>query len=109
MEKLKPHYDLNKVKALLCSEQTRDVTRTSREGAVAVGYMDVEDMVSVIQILTQKHFFKSMTSQHKPSLWQDVYKISDERDNNIYIKLQLSPDKKKGVIIQFKEDTGGGD
>jgi hypothetical protein len=50
-----------------------------------------------------------MTSQHDPSLWQDVYKITDERDNKIYIKLQLSPNKKKAVIIQFKEDTGGGD
>ena len=108
MEKLKPHYDLKKVKSLLCSEQTIEVTQTSREGAVSLGYMDVENMVSIVQILTPKHFFKSMTSQQDPSLWQDVYKIADEKDNKIYIKLQLSPDKKKGVIIQFKEDTGGG-
>jgi len=112
MEKLKPHYDLKKVKSLLCSEETRDVTRTSREGAVSLGYMDVEDMVSIVEILTPKHFFKSMTNQHNPRLWQDVYKIGDERDkrdNRIYIKLQLSSDKRKAVIIQFKEDTGGGD
>jgi hypothetical protein len=108
MEKLKPHYDLKKVKSLLCSEETREVTRISREGAVSLGYMGVEDMVSIIKIITPKHFFKSMTNQYNPSLWQDVYKITDERDNKIYIKLQLSSNKKKGVIIQFKEDTGGG-
>ena len=109
MEKLKPHYDLKKVKSLLCSEQTREVTRTSREGAVSLGYMDVEDMVSIIETLTRRHFYKSMTSQHNTSLWQDVYKIMDDPGNEIYIKLQLSPDKKKAVIIQFKENTGGGD
>ncbi len=109
MEKFKPHYDLKKVKSLLCSEETRLVTQTSQEGAVSLGYMDVEDMVSIIGNLTQKSFFKSMTSQYDPSMWQDVYKITDERDQKIYVKLQLSSNKKRGVIIQFKEDTGGGD
>jgi len=50
-----------------------------------------------------------MTSQYNSSLWQDVYKITDERDKKIYIKLQLSSNKRRAVIIQFKEDTGGGD
>ena len=66
-------------------------------------------MVSEIELLTPKHFFKSMTTRYNQTLWQDVYKITDERDNKIYIKLQLSFDRKKAVIIQYKEDTGGGD
>jgi len=109
MEKFKPHYELRKIKALFCSEDTREVTQTSRVGAASLGYMDVEDMLSIIELLTGKHFFKSMPAQSKPGLWQDVYKVTDESENRIYIKLQLSFDKKKAVLIQFKEDTGGGD
>ena len=106
MEKLKPHYDLKKIKSLLCSEETREVTRTSREGAVFLGYMDVESMLSAIENLTQKHFYKSMTVIGNPKIWQDVYKIVDEQ-KSLYIKLQLSADRKKAVIVQFKEDEGG--
>ena len=106
LQKLKPHYDLKKIKSLLCSEESREVTRISREGAVALGYMDVEEMLAIIDTLTQKHFYKSMTTQQDTSLWQDVYKISDESENKIYIKLQLSPDKRKAIVIQFKRDSG---
>ena len=108
MEKSKPHYDLKKVKAMLCSEETREITQTSRQGAVALGYMDAEDMLSVVEDLTRRHFFKSMTTQFNSRLWQDVYKITDDQGNKIYIKLQLSLDRKKTIMIQFKEDTGGG-
>ncbi len=106
VEKLKPHYALKKIKSLLCSEESREVTRTSQRGAVPLGYMDVEEMLAIIDTLTQRHFYKSMTAQHDPSLWQDVYKISDEAGNKLYIKLQLSYDKKKAIVIQFKRDTG---
>ena len=105
VEKLRPHYALKKIKSLLCSEESREVTRTSREGAVALGYMDVEEMLAIIDTLTQKNFYKSMTTQHDTSLWQDVYKISNESENKIYIKLQLSPDKRKAIVIQFKRDS----
>jgi motility quorum-sensing regulator/GCU-specific mRNA interferase toxin len=106
MEKLKPHYELKRIKSLLCAEESREITRISREGAVALGYMDVEEMLAIIDTLTQKHFYKSMTTQHDTTLWQDVYKILDESENKIYIKLQLSPDKKKAIVIQFKRDSG---
>ena len=105
VEKRKPHYDLKKIKSLLCSEESREVTRISREGAVALGYMDEEEMLAVIDSLTQRHFYKSMTTQHDTTLWQDVYKISDEPESKIYIKLQLSPDNEKAIIIQFKRDS----
>ncbi len=106
MEKLKRHYDLKKIKSLLCAEESREITRTSRKGAAALGCMAVEEMLTIIDTLTQKHFYKSMTAQHDTSLWQDVYKILDESENKIYIKLQLSPDKKKAIVIQFKRDSG---
>jgi motility quorum-sensing regulator/GCU-specific mRNA interferase toxin len=108
MEKRKPHYDLKMVKSLLCSEETRQITQTSRKGAVFLGYMDELDMVSLIETITSRNFFKSMTSQYDPCLWQDVYRIVDENGQKIYVKLQLWPTNKKAAIIQFKEDTGGG-
>jgi hypothetical protein len=106
MEKLKPNYDLKQIKVLLSSEHTRDVTGLSRRGAVSLGYMDVESMLSVIENLTQKHFYKSMTVIGNSKIWQDVYKVVDEH-NNLYIKMQLSADREKAIIVQFKEDEGG--
>jgi motility quorum-sensing regulator/GCU-specific mRNA interferase toxin len=106
MEKRKPNYDLNKIKSLLSSEDTREVSGLSRRGAVSVGCMDAESMLSVIEKLTRKHFYKSMTVIGNSKIWQDVYKIADE-DKSLYIKVQLSADRKKAVIVQFKEDEGG--
>jgi motility quorum-sensing regulator/GCU-specific mRNA interferase toxin len=106
MEKLKRHYELKKIKSLLCAEESREITRTSRMGAAALGYMAVEEMLTIIDTLTQKHFYKSMTAQHDTSLWQDVYKILDESENKIYVKLQLSPDKKKRLLFSLKEIAG---
>jgi uncharacterized protein YggU (UPF0235/DUF167 family) len=37
------------------------------------------------------------------TLWQDVYKVTVD-EKKLYIKLQISPDSKKAVIVQFKED-----
>jgi len=106
VEKFKPHYDLKRIRFLLYSEESREITPTSRKGAVPLGYMDVEGMLAIVETLTRKHFYKSMTAHHDTSLWQDVYKISDESGNKLYIKLQLSYDKKKAIVIQFKRDTG---
>jgi motility quorum-sensing regulator/GCU-specific mRNA interferase toxin len=68
--------------------------------------MDDEEMISVVEKIFRKHFYKSMTAKHNPKLWQDVYKIIDQ-EKRLYIKLQLSADRKKAVIVQFKEDEGG--
>jgi len=47
-----------------------------------------------------------MTTYENPQIWQDVYKYDDENDNSLYIKLQLSADRKKAVLIQMKNDEG---
>ena len=105
MEKLKPHYDLTGLKKLLSKQATRHVTRVARRGAVDLGYMDDEAMVSVIHKLCSGHFYKSMTSNQNQRLWQDVYKFKDE-ENKLYIKLQLSIDGNQAVLLQFKRDEG---
>jgi len=106
MEKLKPHYALKTIQKLLTIPLSRIITRTARKGAVAMGYMDDDDMVEVIHRLRAEHFVKSMTTYENPQIWQDVYKYDDENDNSLYIKLQLSADRKKAVLIQMKNDEG---
>ncbi len=106
MDKHRPAYDLEAIKELLREESTRVVTQVARRGAVALGYSD-EAMFEVVESLSSVHFSKSMTCIANNKLWQDVYKIADG-DRKIYIKLQLSPDETKGVLVQFKKDGGGG-
>jgi len=106
MEKRKPHYDFNKLKQLFINKATRVITKTAQKGAAALGYMDEEDIVEVINKLGSQHFYKSMTMHQKSQVWQDVYKLKDD-DKNLYIKLQLSADKKQTILIQFKKDEGG--
>ena len=106
MEKRKPHHDLNKLKRLFKKESSRVITATAQKGAVAFGYMDEEDIVEVINKLGRQNFYKSMTYYYNSEVWQDVYKIKDD-EKDLYIKLQLSTDKIKTVLIQFKQDEGG--
>jgi motility quorum-sensing regulator / GCU-specific mRNA interferase toxin len=106
MEKRKRHYDLKTIKNLLGSVSTRIITQTARKGAASVGYMDEDDMLSAVNRLCQDHFDKSMTSYGDHRVWQDVYKYRDDNDTPLYIKLQLSQDRKKAVLVQMKRDEG---
>lgn len=105
MEKRKPTYDLKTIQKLLQDESKRIITKASNKNAALLGYMTVEEICLVVDGLTQGHFYKSMTSEQIAGLWQDVYRTSDGT-NGIYIKLQMSVDGKKAVLIQFKKDGG---
>ena len=72
-----------------------------------MGYMDEDDMQGIIDRLKSAYFYKSMTAYHDNKIWQDVYRFQDDDDRRLYIKLQLSPDRKKAVLIQMKKDEGG--
>ena len=106
MEKAKPHYDLKTMKKLFGQASTRIITVTAHKGAASMGYMDVKAIRSVIDRLSSEHFYKSMTSYENHRIWQDVYHFMDEDGRALYIKLQLSPDGTKTVLIQMKEDEG---
>ncbi len=107
MEKRKPHYDLAQIKELLDNESTRRITEQAIDGAAALGYLSIEDMLGVVNQLRGKHLYKSMTVHGNSKLWQDVYKITDG-DNDLYIKLQIMYlAGEKAVLIQFKRDEGG--
>ena len=104
-EKRKPHYVLSTLKVLFRNEKTRHITDLAYKGAVTMGYMDDEDIQSIIKQICPEHFYKSMTMYTNHKIWQDVYKYQDG-DNPLYIKLQLSADGKKAVLIQMKRDEG---
>jgi len=106
MNKRKPHTDLNAFKQLFRRGTARVITATARKGAVAMGFMDEEDILSVVNRLGPEHFYKSMTIHGSHKIWQDVYRYQDDSNNALYIKLQLSPDSRKAVLIQMKKDEG---
>jgi motility quorum-sensing regulator / GCU-specific mRNA interferase toxin len=106
MEKLKPHFELKILKKLFCSVSTRIITQKARKNAVTMGYMSEDDMLAVISRLGAEHFYKSMTTYDNHKIWQDVYRYRDEDDNALYIKVQLTVDLEKAVLIQMKRDEG---
>ena len=96
-----PTYDLDEIKELLKSEETRIITRRDRREAVSLGYADDDAMVDRVLMLQANEFYKTMEAETMPGLWQDVYR-SDDLTVTLYIKLQISFNG-KGVIISFKE------
>jgi hypothetical protein len=104
-EKRRPHYELSLFKELFSNAKTRQITQIAHKGAASEGYMTVEEIKNVIERLSSKHFYKSMTTYHSHEIWQDVYHFQDG-DKKLYIKIQLSVDRDKSVLIQMKRDEG---
>lgn len=102
MSSSKPKYDLNKIKKLLCDSDSYHITLEAHHGAAELGYMDAESMIDVIENIQEDDFYKTMPSEKVQGLWQDVYRVNDG-NNKIYIKLQLSVNGKKVVVVQFKK------
>ena len=53
--------------------------------------------------LAETHFYKTMESEKKPGLMQDVYRITYQ-DEHIYLKLQVHGDV---IVVSFKEEWVG--
>jgi len=97
-------YDLAKIKKLLSDPNKRIVTQRCYKNAVSLGYSSVEDIVEQIFRLKPKNLYKTMESNKKLGLWQDVYRTIDN-SVHLYIKIQISFNG-KGVVIQLKRDNG---
>lgn len=106
MEKRTSHYSLEECKKLFKDSNTRIIRHIAFKNAVSLGYTNEDEILAVIEDLRNRHLHKAMTAKENHKMWQDVYKITDDHGNKIYIKLQLSEDNKKAVLIQFKKDTG---
>jgi motility quorum-sensing regulator / GCU-specific mRNA interferase toxin len=100
MEKRKPHYALENIKAAFTDAASLNRSFVSRQGADELD-MDDNAVVAVIQGLNPRDFDKSMTSIADHRVWQDVYKPSVGR-RRLYIKFTLDAQKAL-FLISFKE------
>lgn len=98
---IKPFYDLSEIKELLKKSETRHITRSSYQTAVAVGFASHLEMVDAVLELSLYDFYKTMPGKTMQGTFQDVYK-KEINGINLYIKLQKL--EGKGVIISFKRD-----
>ena len=97
MEKSTPHYKLPAIKVLIEAGKVRS-TMSALAGAAALG-MDFNGMIVVITTLSQKDFYKSMTTHADHKVWQDVYRPNTHA-GEIYLKLTVVDDL---LIVSFKE------
>jgi motility quorum-sensing regulator / GCU-specific mRNA interferase toxin len=100
MEKRRAHYSLPQVKDYVRARGIGAFTLTARRNGFGMGLTQTE-MVAVVLALTGRSFYKSMTSYHDATLWQDVYHAPSPGGRTAYIKIT---DTGTGhPVIQFKE------
>ena len=98
MEKSTPSYSLADILAQMQSVADMNLTFSARAGVRDAG-MGQMDALEVVQSLTRKHFFKSMTTHADHRVWQDVYH-GQWGDLSLYIKFQRVGEY---FVVSFKE------
>jgi motility quorum-sensing regulator/GCU-specific mRNA interferase toxin len=98
MEKPTPHYLLAKIRAQMTTVQAMNLTVSAKTGIREVG-MAQADALAVVQGLTRKDFYKSMTTQVDHRVWQDVYH-GNWNGVTLYIKFQQAGEY---FVVSFKE------
>ncbi|TXL69367.1 type II toxin-antitoxin system MqsR family toxin [Vineibacter terrae] len=101
MDKFRPTYDLEAIKATLGSAETLAITTTALRSATELGF-DRTDVVEVIQSIRRSMFHKSMTSYADHRVWQDVYHVPVDDDLVLYVKFQADV-VTEFVVLSFKE------
>jgi len=97
MEKRTPHCKLQVVKAMVEAGNVR-TTRSALRDAASLG-LDFSGMLAVVNGLTPRDFYKSMTTYSDHRVWQDVYKPVTEY-GELYLKITVIDDV---LIVSFKE------
>ncbi|MYG10957.1 MAG: type II toxin-antitoxin system MqsR family toxin, partial [Rhodobacteraceae bacterium] len=92
----KPSYNLASIR-----DNVSDLifTKTALHGASEMG-MTRSDMENVIENLTNRNFYKSMTTNYNHKIWMDVYHGQTD-EFEIYIKFVKSSEE--FVCTSFKE------
>ena len=98
MEKRKPHYSLVEIKQRVARLGSQAFTATAKNGGKAMG-LGVALMLAVIDGLSGKCFYKSITTARDPKIWQDAYH-ADTPNGMVYIKFTLRTDGT--IVISFK-------
>ena len=71
-----------------------------------MGFLDEDITECIVDFLAPSHFYKTMASEQRTGLMQDVYKITYE-GKRVYLKLQISQSG-HAAIVSFKEDESYG-
>ncbi|MDW9545205.1 type II toxin-antitoxin system MqsR family toxin [Sinorhizobium meliloti] len=100
MEKLRPTYDLEAIKATLGSVETLAMTSTALRDATTLGF-DRAGVVEMIAGIERRMFYKSMTTFADHRVWQDVYHVP-ARGMVLYVKFQADVIT-EFVVMSFKE------
>lgn len=102
MEKSSRSFDLASIKTVFADVEALGTRTTASafKGAQELG-LTREDMVTAIQSLSSRDFYKSMTTYADYKTWQDVYHV---RFGSlvIYMKFSLNKDGDY-ALISFKE------
>jgi len=72
MEKRKPHYSLQDVKAVVRERGMDALTYTAKNNSRLLG-LDESAVIAVLLGLQPGMLFKSMTTHSDAAVWQDVY------------------------------------
>ncbi len=86
MEKRTPHYRLSEIQAQMDTVQGLRLTESAKVGIRRAGMANA-DAVEVVQSLSRRNFYKSMTSQADHRVWQDVYH-AEWNGLELYVKFQ---------------------
>ncbi len=100
MEKKRPTYDLEAVKAVLGSVETLAMTSSALRDAVALGF-DRNGIAETIQGMNRRMFYKSMTTFADHRVWQDVYHVPAQ-GMVLYVKFQADV-VTEFTLMSFKE------
>lgn len=99
MEKRTPHYPLARIRTLIDAGAYRVTATAIRSAARDFGYFEVLQVAKSVRQLESRSFYKSMTTLHDSTLWQDVYRPFIE-GRPAYVKVQIVDDAT--VVISFK-------
>ena len=97
MEKDVPHCKLAIVKSLVAAGKIR-TSFSARQGALELG-LDEHGICAVVEALSNRDFYKSITTHADHRVWQDVYRPATPV-GDVYLKLTVIDDV---LIVSFKE------
>jgi motility quorum-sensing regulator/GCU-specific mRNA interferase toxin len=100
MEKRRPTYDLDAIKAAIGSAESLTITRSALSNALLLGYSR-SGIATVIQGIQRPMFYNSMTTLTDHRTWQDVYHVPAD-GLLLYIKFQADV-LTEFRVISFKE------
>jgi len=94
----KPSYSLALIKGLM-KDGSWVLSVSALDSALELGFDEGDVFDCIVNHIEETHFFKTMGSEKKHGLMQDVYYIAYQ-NQRLYVKLQVNV---QAVVVSFKE------